>query len=335
MTRAISITCRLRNKGSPAAAPHCWPQTGRLFFPPGAGRGTPSLGVVAARETNVRVEVPNAAADRPPLVRVGIIAGVGFAIGIAWPWLAGVKLVPSAPVDEEPAAAPVASATASSAPAEKPKVVTAKGKNAPPKPERTKEQTIEVGEAIIVSCRDQSGRKHEDCDKVPFDPLAKPRILTLANCPAAKGASQMLSIGFDLDFEKNEVTEISSGKSTTFPDNKTEALLDCARKEFASVKLTGLAHGFTRYSIFYFAQFVPAGTVVGGEAEEPASEVSGFATVGWDSALVREAPEDGEIQTRLRYGTRVAVTARKGKWYLVQYDAKGTKGWIHKNAIGM
>ena len=31
----------------------------------------------------------------------------------------------------------------------------------------------------------------------------------------------------------------------------------------------------------------------------------------------------------------VAVSARKGKWYEVKYDAKGAKGWVHRNALGM
>ena len=48
----------------------------------------------------LKVEVPKPGADRPEFGRVGVIAGVGFAIGIAWPWLAGVRLVPSPPADE-------------------------------------------------------------------------------------------------------------------------------------------------------------------------------------------------------------------------------------------
>ena len=46
-------------------------------------------------------------------------------------------------------------------------------------------------------------------------------------------------------------------------------------------------------------------------------------------------PEDGKIVSRLRYGTRVAVSAKRGKWYEVKYDAKGNKGWVHRNALGL
>src|SRR5690606_25048308 len=39
--------------------------------------------------------------DQRSLGRVGIIALVGFTIGIVWPRLAGVSLVPEAPVEDE------------------------------------------------------------------------------------------------------------------------------------------------------------------------------------------------------------------------------------------
>jgi hypothetical protein len=163
--------------------------------------------------------------------------------------------------------------------------------------------------------------------------------MALASCAAAEGAAQLLSIGFDLDFDKNEVREITDGRSTTFGEETTKELLACAKKEVSSVKLTDVDHENARYSIFYFLDFIPAGKLVGpaggAEEDEELKEASGLATVSWDAALVRETPEDGAIKTRLRYGTRVVVTARQGKWYLVKYDSKGTKGWVHKNAIGL
>ncbi len=50
----------------------------------------------------IRVKVPAAGADQPSWVRVGLIAAVGFAIGVGWPRLVGAKLGPSLPA--EPAA---------------------------------------------------------------------------------------------------------------------------------------------------------------------------------------------------------------------------------------
>src|SRR5262249_31174345 len=56
-----------------------------------------------ASPTAPKIEVPKPSTDRPQLGRVGIIAVVGFVIGMIWPRLAGVKLVPNAPTDEEAA----------------------------------------------------------------------------------------------------------------------------------------------------------------------------------------------------------------------------------------
>src|SRR5271167_4738345 len=43
------------------------------------------------------VEAPSGAADTPSWTRVGIIAAIGFIVGVAWPRLAGVRLGPSLP----------------------------------------------------------------------------------------------------------------------------------------------------------------------------------------------------------------------------------------------
>ena len=283
------------------------------------------------RDHSVKVGVPKAEDDQPRLARVGVIAAVGFGIGILWPWLAGVQLVPDAPsANSKGGQAPTASATPSAKPPPPP---------AEAAPSRSKEQSVKVGDAIVASCRDDRGRKIDECDKIDFGQLAKARIQALAGCPAAKGAAEILSIGFDLDFEKNTVRDILSGKSTTFSKKKTKALIDCARKEFASVKLDDIDHEYARYAIYYFAEFIPPGTVSAKKGtqtgDQPLTEASGLATVTWDVALVRETPEEGKVRTRLRYGTRVVVTARRGKWYLVKYDSKGSKGWVHKNAIGL
>jgi hypothetical protein len=269
------------------------------------------------------------------LARVGIIALIGFGIGIVWPWLAGVRFVPDAPGNDDDESAAVA-AEASGAPSAS--VAAPEPEPAEPAPpRRTTQEQVKIGDPIVVSCRDERGRKSTKCDEIDFASVAHDKLLALAQCPAAKGASKILSIGFDIDFEKNTIREIEKGKSTTFPSRKTKELLACAEKEFASIDLSGIAHEKPRYSIFFLTEFVPAGTMIEGEGEEEEQtvEASGLATVRWDVALVRDAPEDGDVKARLRYGTRVEVAARRGKWYLVEFDGKGTKGWVHENAIGL
>lgn len=288
------------------------------------------------------MEVPKPGQDRPPIGRVGVIAAVGFAIGVVWPWLAGVHLVPSPPSDDAIESASAASSVASGAP-----VPASSGSSgaeladSPPEPAptRTRDESVKVGDLQVFACRDGKSKKIDDCDKVAFDPLARGPLAALAGCDAAKGASETLSIGFELDFDDKTIADVFSGKSTTFPKDKARDLVACAKKEFASVRLDGLDHEHAKYTVFYFVEFVPAGTVVepahGAAAEEATTDASGLATVSWDVAVVRDAPESGKIETRLRYGTRVVVAGRRGNWYLVKYDAKGDKGWVHRNALGL
>lgn len=288
---------------------------------------------MARRERNLKVEVPKPEQDRAEFGKVGIIAAVGFAIGIAWPWFAGVRLVPSPPNDEgDPT--PAASAAASASPSAAASSVPAPEGSAPP-PSRTAGETVKVGEGQITGCRDGK-KKLKDCDRVAFDAVAQSKLSSLATCEAGKGKNLILSIGFELDFEEKRVSDVFAGKSTTFSKDDTQTLLECAKKEFDGVRLDGIEHEHSRYSVFYFVQFVPPGTVLdASQLEQQTAEASGLATVQWDVAVVRDQPEDGKIVARLRYGTRAVVTARRGKWYQIKYDTKGALGWVHQNAIGL
>jgi len=291
---------------------------------------------LARRERSLKVEVPRPEQDRPELGRVGIIAVTGFAIGVAWPWLAGVRLVPSPPTDDSiEATIPSAVASAAGVPAAGPSAVLAAA--AAPAPQRTDAETAKISDPQITGCRDGSGKKKKDCDKIGLDDRVRPHLSALTACTGAEGASETLSVGLELSFVEQKITDVFAGKSTTFTKERAHALIDCAKKELDSVRLDGLGHEHDVYTTFYFVEFVPPGTVVApaaGAAEETA-DASGFATIVWDVAVVRDQPDDGKILTRLRYGTRVAVSARRGKWYEVKYDAKGAKGWVHRNALGL
>src|SRR5690606_19629987 len=85
-----------------------------------------------------------------PLSRVGVIAVVGFFVGVAWPRLAGVSLVPEAPLED----------TSKPAPAEdgvEPTPVEAETKEIKPVDQ------LEIGKAQITSCRDQEGKAQSSC----------------------------------------------------------------------------------------------------------------------------------------------------------------------------
>lgn len=285
-----------------------------------------------------RVVVPTAAEDRLRVGRVGVVAVVGFVIGVAWPALAGKSLVPSAPRagEELPAATSSGGGEAPAAPAQAP----ATSEPAAPEPATTEQQLVVVGEATVTSCRNSGGQRVTDCDAIDLDEPAKARIAALASCDAAKGVAGTLSLGFDLDFSTNRIAKIHSGKSTSIAEGTARALVACAEKEFASASIANIAHRHSQYTVFYSAKFVPPGEVPpsaesgdgGVGADTPAS---GLVTVAWDVALVRDSPKDGALVARVLHGTRVAVKARRGDWYRISYDSKGNEGWVYRAAIGL
>src|SRR6476620_10017623 len=78
------------------------------------------------KDVPLAVEVPSPERDKPAWVKVGVIAAVGFVIGIAWPRLVGVRLGPSAPGESASAAASASGAPAGRAPEAPPASANAK-----------------------------------------------------------------------------------------------------------------------------------------------------------------------------------------------------------------
>ncbi len=295
------------------------------------------LGAVQSRKP-LRVELPKD--ENPRFSRVGLIAIVGFGVGILWPRLMGMRLVPGVPNDKSEATsaelsgAPVDAGVASAAPADSqaptpPPAATADAPEAPP---------FSVSSGEVVSCRDGKGKRSERCDSVDFDALARGRIATLAACSAAGRARGLLSLGFELDFQKDRVVGLQSGRRTSLPSREADALLGCLRQNLGEVSLSGIRHQHERYTIYYRVEFAPESPQKknGAEPSVDVTPASGKATVAWDVALVRSGPaKDSEVVARVLQGTRVSVSGRSGDWYRVKYDAKGGEGWVFRTAIGM
>jgi hypothetical protein len=293
---------------------------------------------VERRRQPLKVEIPQD--DSPRLGRVGLIAVAGFAIGAFWPTAANLKLVPSAPTPATPAPGlggePVPASARPVAPPPPTQATPA------PNPELPAVAGPVIGELSIVSCRDQRGRRVERCDKVDFDRVARTRLGTLAACEGAAELRGVLSLGFEVDFEKNRLVRVASGKSTTLEESDAEALVECAKKAFADVNLEGLEHEQSAYNLFYRLEFTASPGAEGEEAGAAAAAdvavtpASGRAIVSWEVALVRSGPSrDGKVVARILSGTRVVVTGRSGDWYQIKYDTKGTPGWVFRTAIGM
>lgn len=260
--------------------------------------------------------------EESSLGRVGIIALVGFVIGIAWPRLAGVSLVPEAPI-EEVAASLEEEATEEAAAAAPPEVI-----------ELTPEDRLGVGPAQVTSCSDAAGKKQSQCDAPDVDSIIHPHLIALLGCPAATGVFGTLSLGFKIDFKTKKVSDATSGRSTDLPEATATELLRCMEKEFESVTVREIPHENETYQIYYALDFKTPEAAA--EAKTSVTPASGQATVQWHSAQIRKAPEqDAEVQARLLSGARVVVTGRMGEWYRVKYDAKGREGWIHGAALGL
>jgi hypothetical protein len=292
---------------------------------------------MAARQ-GLRVDVPKPDADKPPFGRVAIIAVVGFAVGVAWPRIAGIHLAPRAPTDDEAPAAAASDEAPGSVASAPP---AAKAAPAPEASAQAEEKAgpaarVKIADGKVVSCRDAKGDKKSQCDAIALDDVVRPKILALADCPAAKTVTGTLSLGLDIDFESGKVTDFQRGKSTSIAKSTADSLIECAKKEFSTISLGDVKHEQAKYTEFWVAEFLPPG-------EEPKQEASGgdvtlasgHATVAWQVAIVRDKPKDGSITARLMRGTRVTVTGRQDDWYRIKYDAKGTEGWVFRTAIGM
>ncbi len=288
---------------------------------------------MAVRPTSVKVEIPKPGEDRPKLGRVGIITVVGFALGVLWPTLAGVKLVPSAPVE-----AVESTTEALPAPSGDPALTPDPGQAAPGEvpapPEPTVDQRFTLGAMQIISCRTGDGGRRTNCGELDLSSMMADKLKALAACPGTEEARGMLSLGLEVNFAHKKVTEVLKGRSTTLPDPAAETFLECAKKEFATASVDGVKHEFTRYTVFYPLDIVPTGQSAA-PPEAPTDSASGRATVSWEVAIIRDAPKDGTIVARVLRGTNVTVTGRQNDWYRVKYDAKGGEGWVFKTAIGM
>jgi len=290
----------------------------------------------------VKVEVPGTHDDSVKFGRVGIIALVGFAIGVAWPRLAGVKLVPSVPV---PAAASARELTGAPAEVKSPEASSAPPASPAPSAANDKPQAerLLVSDVQVASCRNEHGKRVQACDRVDFDRVAREPLRALAACAGTEDAAGVLSLGFDLDFQGDKIKNIQSGKSTSLEQDNVDRLLACARERFATVSLAGIPHEQNTYTLYYRLELLSSGRAAKpgaspaarGESDE-GSPASGRATVSWDVALVRAAPaRDGEVRARVLSGTRVVVTGKNGDWFRIKYDAKGSQGWVYRTAIGM
>jgi hypothetical protein len=279
-------------------------------------------------------QVPSFADDHPSWVKVSVIAAVGFAIGIAWPRLAGVKFGPSAPEMQSHAAA---AASKSADPLDAPPPLPTASVVAPPAlstaPASGEAPSITVGRGVVLSCTTADGEraKGSACGSVTgFEALAQPRLESLAKCPAAEGVSGKLAVVVTVDFKGSRIN-VDAGKSTTVAS--PDGLYACLRSAFQGAPLGGVDHDQQRYTVFYAVTL----TSTGGAAAASASATgdSSSVEIAWGTALIRSAPKTGEIVARLPRGSKVQIGVAKEGWYPIKYGSDfASDGWVWREAIG-
>lgn len=221
-----------------------------------------------AKDAPLAVEVPALDRDKPGWVKVGVIAAVGFIIGIAWPRLVGVRLGPAAPGESAAAAASAAaSAKAGRAPEAPPASVVAKGPAAPAAssaapatpPPTASPPTITVQKGTVISCKTSDGetKKGKDCGSVPgIDQIVSPRVRKVATCSGVEGQTGKLSLIVNADFVSGRFW-YDVGKSSSLPN--LDAVTSCLKTSFHGTSTAATPHEHSRYTVSYTATFA-AGT---------------------------------------------------------------------------
>ena len=295
-----------------------------------------TISPMAARPS---VHIPAPGADKPSWLRVGAFALVGFAIGVAWPKLAGVRLGPAAPAEAVSAvaasrAAEMASASASAnAPA-----VTAPTASAPPP--AAANVSVTVGHVAILSCKTEDGEslKGKDCGWLTgLDPLIQTRLKRLAQLPATAENPGKLNVILGLDFKNNRIS-VESGKSSTVKD--VDSLKAFIAGEVKSMSLKPVDHQNERYSVLYVVNISTGAEAAASSSSttppKPESALpEGQAAVAWETAIVRDTPHTGAIVAHLPRGTKVQLGASEGGWYKIKFGPSfASEGWVYRGAIG-
>ncbi|MCL2778571.1 MAG: hypothetical protein FWD73_11250 [Polyangiaceae bacterium] len=321
------------------------------------------------KDAPLSVDVPLADRDNPGWVKVGAIAAIGFAIGIAWPKVTGFRLGPSPPGESaaslaakaaaEPspeAPAPSASATpqavssalkaASATPAASalptPAASSAPAMNSPASPALLQ---VAVQKVSVLSCKTDNGEvmKGKECGAITaLDELVRPKLRELGSCSAAGGQAGKISFLATADFANGRLLW-NLGKSTKLNSlESVDGVAACLKTIFQGTNLRGVAHEHARYTVAYSVSIAPAGDAkpsAGSAGDNSANNSNGAraaeAVVTWEVALVRDAPKTGAVVARLPRGTKVEVGAAQEGWYAVKFgDGFASDGWVHRGAIG-
>ncbi len=129
---------------------------------------------VSNRKVGVTIAQPREEQTR--FGHIALIAGLCFVVGVSWPFLAGVKLVPTLPATMHPLYR-----LHLRHPQRRWYRRANRMHNLPLFLVRTT-ASVELEKTVVISCDDQSGRKQSHCDKPPVDEKLSDHFKSLVAC---------------------------------------------------------------------------------------------------------------------------------------------------------
>jgi hypothetical protein len=220
------------------------------------------------KDVPLAIEVPSPDRDKPAWVKVGVIAAVGFIVGVAWPRLVGVRLGPSAPGEAASAAASgsgaaggrapdappgsaaakangVANAMASATSASATTTTTAAAVALPPK--------IVVTKGTVITCKTTDGEKKsgKECGPVAgLDLLVRDKVKGIATCGGVEGQTGKFALIANADFKSGRFWyEVNKGATV----QNIDAISACLKNAFHGQAVTNVPHEHPRYTVSYSA----------------------------------------------------------------------------------
>lgn len=287
-----------------------------------------------AKPPTVAPAAPAVETVRPSFARLSAVLALCFSAGFGWPLLGGVSFV-----QRPPGSKPLDATEVEAIPSAAGDVAGATGvANAKVATLETTRQAVQIESRVVQSCEGDGGAVVARCDDPDLSGVIEPSIAKLAACDEAQGLSGVLSLGMNLDFSRRRITRVKVGQSSTLSERDAARIISCAEDSVVGTALDDVEHDHARYWVYYLVRFLPPGSPMDAVPAPPSDDVvkaSGQATIGWKTAIVRDAPSpSANIAGRLSYGTRVSVTGRAGEWYRIERGGKSL-GWIHRNGIGM
>jgi SH3 domain-containing protein len=274
------------------------------------------------------------------MARLTAVLAVCFAVGVAWPIAGGLQFVQRPPGSALPKPPePEPDGTGDGEPSPAPNPLAPSGPSVPAmRAAPLALAPARVENRVVESCEGKAGARLARCDAPKLDAVLQQPLAELDACARARGASGVLSLGMLVDFERGKIASVKAGQSTTLPEQQTATLLECAEENVVGTELRGIQHAYARYWVYHVLRFGAADAkpaTSNPAASNEVASVSGQATVGWQTAVVRESPaSQAPVVARLGYGTRINVTGRAGDWYRIERAGKAL-GWVHHEALGL